>query len=99
MAEQIHQSEMRILELANGFKCLRRAPGIHGGLWDAMALDDWASSGASSGEKHSVRFVLGVWDPSHKWQSGNFNIFDAIEVWDETHREPFLKWAREPWFA
>ena len=99
MGEQIPARDIKILELANSFRCLRRAPGVRDGLWDALALDDWAAGGASSGEKHSARFVLGVWNPHDKWNCGKFDIFDAIEIWDHDHREAFLKWAVAPWFA
>lgn len=99
MAEAIANREVRILQLANLFPCLRAAPGVGRGLWDAVALDKWAAAGASSGEKHSARFVLGVWNPYEAWECGLFNVFDAIGVWDDQHRSAFEQWVAGPWFA
>ena len=99
MAEQVPEREIRILKLANSFPCLRGAPGVGSGLWDALKLDAWAAGGASSGEKHSSRFVLGVWNSGSEWDCGKFDIFHAIDIWDCEHREAFLKWAIDPWFA
>jgi len=91
MGEEIPTRDIKILELANSFRCLRGAPGVGGGLWDALALDAWASGGASSGEKHTARFVLGVWNARHEWDCGKFDIFDAIDIWNHDDREVFLK--------
>jgi hypothetical protein len=55
MAAEVMSAGIRILELARTFPCLRRAPGV-ARLWDAVALDDWAATVASSGETHSARF-------------------------------------------
>ena len=99
MAEQIPQRDIKILELAISFRCLRRAAGVRDGLWDALALDAWAAGGASSGEKHSARFALGVWNPYEEWGCGKFDIFAAIDIWNHDDREAFLKWAMDPWFA
>lgn len=98
MAEKVPKRERRILELANSFPCLRGAPGVRG-LWDAVALDAWSSGGASSGEKHTARFVLGVWNQYEDWDCGTFNLFHAMDVWDIDHRGAFLEWAVDPWFA
>ena len=99
VGEQIPKRDIKILSLARSFKCLRGTPGTRGGLWDAVALDTWAAGGASSGEKHSARFVLGVWNPYDEWRCGKFDIYDAIQVWDHAHREAFLRWALDPWFV
>lgn len=98
MAETIPQRDVRIMQLAVSFPCLRLAPGISEGRWDAVALDNWAASGASSGEKHAARFVLGVWSPYEAWRAGSFDVFDAVQVWDEQHRAAFQCWVADPWF-
>jgi hypothetical protein len=56
--------------------------------------------GLSSGERHAAAFVLHVWD-SHARTPGNieFNLADAMSIWDEKHRSAFLRWAHNPWFA
>jgi hypothetical protein len=96
-AEQL-TSDIRIQNLARTFPCLRGAPGV-AGLWNALALDGWAATVASSGETHSARFVLGVWNSHEKWRCGRFDLFDALGVWDHKHLEPFLAWVENPWFA
>ena len=99
MAEPIPQRDARIIQLAASFPCLQRAPGVAGGLWDAVALDRWATSDASSGERHSARFVLGVWNSYDEWRSGKFDLFDAMDVWDHENRQAFQRWVADPWFA
>jgi hypothetical protein len=91
-------TESRIKLLAQMFPCLRKAPGIS--PWNALAVDDWASSGnPSHGELCTARFVLAVWDPNGEWRSGRFDLMEALPVWDLHHREAFLAWARDPWWA
>lgn len=99
MAEPIPDREIRILLLSETFPCLRGAPRVVRGLWDAVAPDYWAASVASSGEKHSARFVLGVWNPHKLWNCGGFNLFDAMDIWDHPHHLAFQQWLADPWFA
>lgn len=72
------------------------------GAWSGGAverrrpLDAWAATVANSGETHSTRFVLGVWNPYEKWQCGGFDLFDTLGVWDYQHHEAFLRWVEEP---
>lgn len=98
MAAEVLNADIRILELARSFPCLRGAPGV-AGLWNALALDEWAATVASSGETHSARFVLGVWNSQEAWRCGRFDLFDALGAWDGCHRQAFLDWIEEPWFA
>jgi hypothetical protein len=98
MGAVLDRSETRIAQLARAFPCLRNAPGIE--PWDANRLDDWAGSGGSShGEKCSARFVLAVWNPDHDWQSGKFDLMEALRVWDIHSHTSFLVWAADPWWA
>jgi len=65
-----------------------------------VGLDVWAASGVPShGELCTARFVLAVWDPSGDWRSGRFDVMEALGVWDLAHRQVFLKWAADPWWA
>lgn len=87
----------KIRLLAQTFPCLWDVHGI--APWNANALDDWGASGAPShGELVSIRFILAVWDSRFAWRSGRFDVMEALEVWDESHRTAFLAWAREPWW-
>ena len=65
--------------------------------FDALKLDE-SFNGASHGEKVSISFLLNVWDPGHEWQSGKFDVIDALGIWDQSKREAFCEWAREPWW-
>lgn len=88
----------RVRLLAQTFPSLWTAPGIR--PWDAVVVDQWASSGrASHGELCTARFVLAVWDTNGEWQSGRFDLMEALRVWDLPHRQAFLDWASEPWWA
>lgn len=82
-----------MLELAHNFPTLRSFEGP----WDAQRFEAWARS-KSSGEKHAVRFVLSVWNPTTKWKVGRFDLHDAMGTWDPEHRTAFAAWAREPWW-
>ena len=86
----------KMSELARSFPCLRNAPGID--PWDAQVLDRWAAGSVSHGEQVTARFLLAVWDASAEWQSGRFDLMEALHVWEPSHRLPFLEWADDPWW-
>src|SRR5690606_1888618 len=88
----------RIQNLACTFPSLRNAPGV-AGQWDALALDNWAATVASSGETHSARFVLGVWNRYEEWQCGRFDLIHALGDWDQRHVEAIMRWMEQPWFV
>jgi hypothetical protein len=92
------QTEAKIVWLALKFPCLRNAPGAE--PWGANRLDDWAAGGGPShGEKCAARFILAVWDPNHEWQSGRFDLMEALGIWDSASHQAFLDWAANPWWA
>ena len=98
MVETEHDPGSQVRLLAQEFPCLWNAPHIR--LWNAVALDHWATEGRlSHGERCSVQFLLSVWDPNFAWKSGAFNIMEALRVWDVAHRQAFLGWAADPWWA
>lgn len=67
--------------------------------FDARKLNCWARSAAvTSGSLHAALFILSVWDPSHRWTAGRFNVCRAFQVWDEPHCDAFRAWAARPWF-
>ena len=49
------------------------------------------------GAKHAARFVLSVWDSRRKWKAGSFDLFAALQAWDDQQRAAFQTWAANPW--
>jgi hypothetical protein len=97
MKDQAMTPEEKITELALAFPTLQSAPGVT--PWNAKELDNWAFSDApGSGGKWAARFVLNLWNADTDWDSGLFEVFDAIAAWDEAHRKAFLLWASNPWW-
>ncbi len=89
--------DARMTTFAQTFPSLWEAPGTV--RWNANTLDHWAANTPlSPGELWTVRFVLAVWDASHPWQCGRFDVMEALRVWDPKHRAAFLAWANDPWW-
>lgn len=86
----------RMTELAKTFPCLRGAPGVS--PFEPEELNRWAVGAASHGERVTATFILAVWDSSTEWGAGRFDLMEALNVWPPSHREPFLKWASDPWW-
>lgn len=92
----------RMTRLARTFPCMRRKSGVMEDLtwWNAETVDAWAASGgASHGERITAQFLLAVWNPDGDWESGKFDLMEALPLWDDGHREAFLTWAKAPWWA
>jgi hypothetical protein len=94
-------------ELAKLFPTMRNVPGID--PWNVEQLIAWLNSGApTSGSWNAAMFLLGVWNPSTKWNkegvkmrkgaSGKFDLFRAMSCWDEEHIAAFLEWANNPFW-
>lgn len=82
--------------LIRSFPSLIGKPGAS--PWDALILDRWAASGIPShGERVAAQFVLGVWDPRANWSCGQFDVFEAMRIWDCKHQAAFLEWVSRPW--
>lgn len=84
----------RLERLAASFHVLRNAPGVQ--PWDAEALDRWASTLASSGERHAARFVLSVYNSTARWRCGPFNVALALSTWDSQGWSAFRAWVNAP---
>lgn len=98
MTAELLDLEAKMTAFALRFPCVGNAPGVR--LWDANALDRWASEAPiAAGEFVTAQFLLAVWDPNHTWASGSFDVMAALRVWDERHRIAFAAWVREPWWA
>jgi len=97
MSETERPPEIRMLLLAQTFPALWNTPGIN--PWNALVVDEWASSGsATHGELCAARFVLAVWDVNQDWRCGQFDLMNALRIWDEWHRKAFLELAANPWW-
>jgi hypothetical protein len=91
-------ASIRIRTLAQNFPGLWRAPGIS--PWNALRLDEWAASnGPSHGERCAAQFLLAVWNPDEPWQSGKFDLMEALRVFDAQHHRALIEWALNPWWA
>ena len=96
-ADERPTPERRMAEFARTFASTKKASGVS--LWSANTLDRWAAETAlSHGERVTAQFLLAVWDPSHSWRCGRFDLMEALGVWDETHRAAFVAWATDPWW-
>lgn len=99
----------RMERLCALFPSLHRAPGAR--PWSALKMLQYACSGASHGERLAAKFVLGVWHATD-WQQvardegvlksdetlRPFDVFEAMNVWDEKNREAMLTWLRDPFW-
>ena len=61
-------------------------------------LLDRQYEGASHGEKVSIAFLLNVYNPTHPWKAGKFDLMDALGLWDEQKKAAFVKWAASPFW-
>lgn len=96
MAERANLT-VKMTAFVRTFPCLRKASGTE--LWDAVMFDRWAAATPlSHGQAVTAQFVLALWDPDRPWQSGRFDLMEALRVWDEQHRAAFLTWAGDPWW-
>ncbi|MBX9580250.1 MAG: hypothetical protein K2X87_08070 [Gemmataceae bacterium] len=88
----------RLQALAGTFPSLRAAPGAS--PWDPHALDGWACDvGLPPVPAFSAQFVLAVCDPWLDWDSGPFDLMEAMAAWDAAHRAAFRAWAADPWWG
>jgi hypothetical protein len=86
------QNDIAFLGLGVKFPALLNAPGVS--PWNPNQLDIWAAEAASDNNAvHAARFLLNLWMPSREWQCGRFDMNEAIQNWDRTHRRAFLEWA------
>ena len=86
------QSDNAFLGLGVKFPALVDAPGV--APWNPNQLDIWAAESADDANAvHSARFLLNLWMPAREWQCGRFDMNEAIQNWDRTHRRAFLEWA------
>lgn len=87
----------RLATLARSFPTLRAAEGLE--PWDPETFHQWVWSHCGSGGRHAALFVLSVFNYNAEWDGERFSVVHAMAVWDESHREAFRTWARDPWNA
>jgi hypothetical protein len=93
---QFDQPEGRIVVLARSFPSLAGVPGID--PWDAEILSQWLIEEVREpAPMYAAGFLLTVMNDSH--EDDFFNLHEALAAWDEEHREAFLVWCRDPWWA
>lgn len=99
-------SDQAIEKLAASFPALRGRVKIE--PWDVLTFIR-SAAGASHGEMLAVRFVLGVWNPNANWNKiareakirislPPFDIFEAMNVWDQGSIDALIAWTRDPFF-
>ena len=98
--------------LAQSFPSLQKAPGVE--PWEPLTFLRWAASGVlSHGEVLAAKFVLSVWDPGQDWEKvardnkimsdpkarfARFDVFEAMNGWDQEHISAMLAWIDLPFF-
>jgi hypothetical protein len=94
-------------ELARLFPTMQDVPGTD--PWNAEQLIAWMNTSApTSGSWWAAMFLLGVWNPSTKWNkegikmrkgaTGKFDLFRAMQVWDQMHIDAAREWIANPFF-
>jgi len=98
----------RISQLAKSFPTLQNRACLRLRPFDAIEFMR-SAVGAGHGENLAIRFVLGVWNPSTDWKKvarekkikGNFarfDIFEAMNCWDDMHICAMAQWINRPFF-
>lgn len=88
--------QIRMTRLAESFPALAGKPGVF--PWDPDELDGWASSVASSGERHAAAFVLGVWNKYAEFKVGRFDLHKSMACWDPGNLRALVAWIQAPFF-
>ena len=91
--DELDRRNARWQSLVDLFKLTK--PGVD--PWDAGVLAE-NFAGASHGEKCTIKFLLNVWNPGGGWDCGPFDLIEAYQAWDDTHRNAFCIWANNPWW-
>jgi hypothetical protein len=90
--------EDRYARLVRSFHTLLPSPFTD--VNDLRELDAWAfdqDPDGVDGVKDAAAFVLNCWATDVKWKCGQFDMFHAYRVWDDTQRMAFAIWAVNPW--
>jgi hypothetical protein len=93
----------RMATLAESFPTLKGVKGLV--PWDPVLLAEQLGSPArTSASANAILFVLSVWNPG--FQGGGvdlvktpFDLHSAMWAWDDQHRQAFLAWVTNPFWA
>ncbi len=100
-------------KLAKMFHSLIDAPGVDPWEPLALLRWAIVGGGASHGEKLAAQFVLSVWNSSTDWEEvarenkiitdpehhfTRFDLFEAMNVWDQEHIAAMQAWIELPFF-
>jgi hypothetical protein len=77
--------------------------------WDVHKRMAWMKTGApTTGSWWAAMFLLGVWNPHTKWNkegvrmrkgaTGKFDLFVAMQGWDQQHVDAAQEWIKNPFF-
>lgn len=93
----------QISDLAESFPSLRGRYGVR--PWRPLEFARAGLRGKSTAELQAGLFVLSVWSAGRiPWFSGEpyrLGVFDAVAafaVWDQEHRDAFLRWCDDPFW-
>ena len=96
--EEYNVAVQRVVDLARDLPCLADAQGLD--PFEPSVLDDWvAGEERTKMQMHCGLLVLTAYHPFHNWQRGLFDLDVACWIWDDAHRDAFLRWARDPVFV
>lgn len=93
----------RMAKLAESFPTLKGLPGII--PWDPVLFAEQLGSPArTNASANAILFVLSVWNPGFQGVGVDlikepFNVHYAMQGWDRPHREAFLAWVANPFWA
>lgn len=88
------RTRVRWQKLVDAFN-MQTKPGFQ--PWDATKVD--SLRGLSSGEEHTVSFLLTVWDPgNHEWKHPRFDAVEAVATWDQSQMNAFVSWVQDPFW-
>ncbi len=92
----------RYLALVRSFPVMRFAPAraVSGRGIDFHELEAWAMAEDVDGREGilvTVQFLLNLWSASHPWACGKFDLFAALNVWDDDQLAAWQAWAAKPW--
>ena len=61
--------------------------------WNAQDING-SFPDANEQDRHSIQFLLNVWDPDNTWPCGRCDLMSAMRAWDRHHKDAVLDWLR-----
>ena len=79
-----------LLQAFHGLRAYSGSEHFNAGHFDAWAK---ANLHPDDGGIHAARFVLYLWDSTHQWTSGQWDLKAALWAWDDFHLAAFQLWC------